>query len=157
VPTTARTDAPTDPTARPSTSTAGTPVPTRPTGQPAPRETAAAGGAPSPTTRPPETGSSYGNPYGTPSTGTSSTYGRPVGQPVPQPIGKPVQAQEATAATPGMIDPHPSSARETSGKRVYVALAISKDQRCEDPRWRNSEECIPILQRKRQREQQGGG
>jgi hypothetical protein len=50
-----------------------------------------------------------------------------------------------------MIDPHASSARESCGKRVFVALAICMDERCEDPRWRNSEECIPILARKRQR------
>ena len=50
-----------------------------------------------------------------------------------------------------MIDPHASSARESCGKRVFVALAICMDERCEDPRWRNSEECVPILARKRQR------
>ncbi len=49
------------------------------------------------------------------------------------------------------IDPHATSARESCGKRVFVALAICMDERCEDPRWRNSEECIPILARKRQR------
>jgi hypothetical protein len=123
-----------------------------------PREAATAGGTPVPstTTRPPEPASTYGNPYGTPSTGTSSTYPRPVGQPVPQPAGKPAPPPDTAAATPGMIDPHARSARESCGKRVFVALAICMDQRCEDPRWRNTEECIPILQRKRQREQQGG-
>ena len=146
---------------RPPTATVAnersTPATTRPTGQPVPRETATAGGTPVPstTTRPPEPASTYGgSSYGTP----SSTNPRPVGQSVPQqpqPVGKPVQSPE-TAATQGMVDPHAKSARESCGKRVFVALAICMDQRCEDPRWRNTAECIPILQHKRQREQQGG-
>ena len=152
---------------RPPTATVAnersTPATTRPTGQPVPRETATAGGTPVPstTTRPPEPASTYGgSSYGTPSTSTSSTQPRPVGQsvpqqPQPQPVGKPVQSPE-TAATKGMVEPHANSARESCGKRVFVALAICMDERCEDPRWRNSAECIPILQRKRQREQQGG-
>ena len=126
-----------------------------------PPQTATAGGNPVPstTTRPPEPASTYGgSSYGTPSTSSANT--RPVGQPVPQqpqPVGKPVQSPETTAATPRMVDPHAKSARESCGKRVFVALAICMDERCEDPRWRNSEECIPILQRKRQRELQGPG
>ena len=58
---------------------------------------------------------------------------------------------EPAAQTKKMVDPHASSARESCGKRVFVALALCMDERCEDPRWRNSEECIPILARKRQR------
>jgi len=170
VPTTARSDPPTEPIVRPSTAAvAPTTAPAtasasaarpRPLGQPVPRETTTAGGTgPATTTRPPEPASTYGSPYGTPATGTGSTErARPIGQPVarePQGVSRPVPSPEQAAATKDMIDPHASSARESCGKRVFVALAICMDQRCEDPRWRNSAECIPILARKRQREEYG--
>ena len=172
-PQTARVDPSTDPIARPSSTTTATlpadrSTPTRPSGQAVPRDTATAGGAPGPssTSRPPES-SSYGNPYGTPSTTSNATPPRPVGQPVqrdaagrPVPSSTPPATAAATAAaTPpaadanaGMIDPFAKSARESCGKRVFIALAICMEERCEDPRWRNGGECPKILERKRQRE-----
>jgi len=174
VPTTAHSDAPTDPVARPSTAAVATDrtatapttasasaVKPRPPAQPVPHETTTAGStAPTTTTRPPETASTYGNPYAAPAPATNtgatnpSAQPRPVGQPVPrdaQAAAKPVPSSDPAAQTKKMVDPHASSARESCGKRVFVALALCMDERCEDPRWRNSEECIPILARKRQR------
>ena len=46
----------------------------------------------------------------------------------------------------------PASAREACGKRVFIALAVCMDEKCEEPRFRNSRECAVVLQRKRQPE-----
>ena len=46
----------------------------------------------------------------------------------------------------------PASAKEACGSRVFIALALCMERECEQPRFRNTAECIPILERKRQRE-----
>ncbi len=46
----------------------------------------------------------------------------------------------------------PASAREACGRRVFIALAVCMDERCEEPRFRNSQECVKILEVKRTRE-----
>jgi serine/threonine protein kinase len=178
VPTTARVDTPSDPVIKPPLTdrTAVTSLPVtaaasavrpRPLGQPVPHgpETTTAGSTGS------TTSSSYGNPSGTPatnygtpaansSTANSSERPRPLGQPaqrdtaaVGRPVPQPVQpAQPVQSAAQNIVDPHATSARDSCGKRVFVALAICMDERCEDPRWRNSSECVKVLERKRQRE-----
>ena len=170
VPTTARIDTPTDPVGRPPADrpavASDRPQP-RPLGQPVPRgpETTTAGST-MPTTRPPDTSSSYGNPYGQPAIGNAATSAdrpRPLGQPVqpasrdPIAIGRPVPQPGQTVppaqpTTQALIDPHARSATESCGKRVFVALAICMDERCEDPRWRSGADCVRVLERKRQRE-----
>jgi hypothetical protein len=123
---------------------------------------------PSTTSRPADSypsGSGYNNPYGTPATAGNTAPPRPIGQPVQRDTAStgtsrpvPSSTSPATAATTspdstaGMIDPHAKSARESCGKRVFLALAVCMEERCEDPRWRNGGECPKILERKRQRE-----
>ncbi len=169
VPTTARVDT------APSTDTSLK----RPSGQAVPQTTTA--GSITPTTRPIDTSAGYGTPpssYGTPPGGTNSAAtpvdrSRPIGQPVqreastaarPVPPAPTTQAPQSTqptqstqstqplqAATQGPVDPS-KTATESCGKRVFVALAICMDDRCEDPRWRNGADCVRVLERKRQRE-----
>ena len=76
------------------------------------------------------------------------------GRPVPSstPPATAAATPPAADANAGMIDPFAKSARESCGKRVFIALAICMEERCEDPRWRNGGECPKILERKRQRE-----
>ncbi|MEO7009065.1 MAG: protein kinase [Caldimonas sp.] len=61
---------------------------------------------------------------------------------------EPVAARPVVAAVPS----GPKSAREACGSRVFIALAICMDRECEQPQFRNSTECVPILQVKRARE-----
>jgi hypothetical protein len=35
---------------------------------------------------------------------------------------------------------------------VFIALAVCMDERCEEPRFRSSEECVAVLARKHARE-----
>ena len=46
----------------------------------------------------------------------------------------------------------PASVREACGGRVFLSLAVCMERECEQPRFRNTPECLPILERKRQRE-----
>ena len=65
--------------------------------------------------------------------------------------GPPHEVQMAPPAAPA--DPvGPASAREACGGRVFLARAVCMDRECEQPRFRNTAECIPILERKRARE-----
>ena len=128
----------------------------RPTGQavPRPREpepsTAAATGSPA---RPTET-SAYGN-AGTPAGNASvnpNERPRPLGQPpVREPIvvGRPVPQQPLPTAP---LETQPASAREACGKRVFIALALCMEEKCDEARYRNGAECISIMERKRARE-----
>ena len=139
----------------------------RPAAQPVPRgpETTTAGtiGA---TTRPPENSAT---PYGTPTNNSAanpSERPRPLGQPVPRDpviVGRPLPQPSPTqipaqmpiqipAQIPTQVDAQPKSAREDCGKRVFIALAVCMDERCEQPRFRNSAECVQVLERKRARE-----
>ena len=61
---------------------------------------------------------------------------------------EPAAARPVVAAEPSA----PKSAREACGSRVFIALAICMDRECEQPQFRNSAECVPILQTKRARE-----
>ena len=72
----------------------------------------------------------------------------------PQVVGRPVPS--AAGHGSGSGSDNFSSAREACGKRVFLALATCMEQRCEDPRWRNSAECAHVLQVKRQREESHG-
>jgi hypothetical protein len=141
-----------------------------------PRDNVAAGttATPSTTSRPADAAPSYGgstsgnNPYGTPPTTSSAQPPRPIGQPVQRdastssrpvpPTTPPTQPQAAPAGqyvlnSKGQpVDPHAKSATESCGSRVFVALAICMEERCEDSRWRNGDDCVRILERKRQRQ-----
>ncbi len=64
-------------------------------------------------------------------------------EPTPAPPPRPVVVAEPTG---------PSSAREVCGGRVFIALAVCMDRECEQPRFRNTAECIPILEMKHKRE-----
>ena len=50
------------------------------------------------------------------------------------------------------VDAGPTSASEACAKRVFVSLAICMDEKCEEPAWRHTQECIGILARKTARE-----
>jgi hypothetical protein len=45
-----------------------------------------------------------------------------------------------------------NSAREACGKRRFIALAVCMDERCEEPRFRQTPECVSVLARKAFRE-----
>ena len=45
-----------------------------------------------------------------------------------------------------------STAREACGKRVFIALAVCIEEKCEEPRFRQTQECVGILARKASRE-----
>jgi hypothetical protein len=68
----------------------------------------------------------------------------------PAPVPVPVPVPEARAPQPS--DNQPASAREACGRRVFIALAVCMDERCEEPRFRSSEECVAVLARKHARE-----
>jgi len=64
-------------------------------------------------------------------------------------------AQRDVAAArppPPVYEAEPTSAREACGKRVFIALAVCMDEKCEEARFRSTPECIGILTRKTQRE-----
>jgi Protein kinase domain len=93
---------------------------------------------------------SLGNPSARPPESSSYGSARPPGTPAPPPTGHPVPA-----AVPGarpVPEDQPATAREACGNRSFFALAICMDDRCEEPRYRNSEECQAILAKKRARE-----
>ena len=63
------------------------------------------------------------------------------------------QRDVATARpSPPVYEAEPTSAREACGKRVFIALAVCMDEKCEEARFRSTPECIGILTRKTQRE-----
>ncbi|MGZ5216154.1 MAG: protein kinase domain-containing protein [Caldimonas sp.] len=151
-----------------ASSSAGVARAPRPVGLPVPRARAAdpaAAGSTGTPVRSPDASPGYGSQYGTPPT---SSYGNPnerpralglppprepvvVGRPVPQQpapvvVGRPVPQQ------PAPVEAQPTSAREACGKRVFIALALCMDEKCEEARWRNTPECVGILDRKRARE-----
>jgi len=45
----------------------------------------------------------------------------------------------------------PATAREACAGRVFIALAICMDRECEQPQFRDSPECVRVLNVKRQR------
>ncbi|MDQ6629992.1 MAG: hypothetical protein M3Z29_16330, partial [Pseudomonadota bacterium] len=64
-----------------------------------------------------------------------------------------VQAQPQPSPQPSVqSEAQATSAREACGKRVFIALAVCMDDRCEEPRFRNTAECIGVIERKRARE-----
>ena len=128
----------------------------RPVGQPVPRprepETTTAGPIGSPG-RPPE--NSVYNPSG-PSPGNASVNPnerpRPLGQPPvrePVVVARPVPAQPVPVAP---VEAQPATARDACGKRVFIALALCMEEKCDEARYRNAAECVSIMERKRARE-----
>jgi hypothetical protein len=100
--------------------------------------------------RVPET-SSFGNAMPA-NTGNNSNIGngsndrpRPLGQPNPRDAIV-VQRPPPVAETAG-----PASAREACGRRVFIAMAVCMDEKCEEPRYRSTAECIAVLARKTER------
>jgi hypothetical protein len=69
--------------------------------------------------------------------------------PVPPPVPA---ARPGTQAQPVPADNQPATAREACANRGFFAQAICMDDRCEEARYRNTEECAGILARKRTRE-----
>jgi len=62
-------------------------------------------------------------------------------------------AREAAAQRPAApVQAGPMTAREDCGKRNFIALALCMEERCEQARFRNGEECVGILGRKAMRE-----
>jgi len=106
-----------------------------------------------------------------PTAGPVGPAGADVLPPLPQ-AAPPADANPATAATdararpvrpPAARDPAAGSrdaaaargaatARAACGKRGFIAMAVCMDQTCEEPRFRRTAECVPILERKRARE-----
>ncbi|MEO6362286.1 MAG: hypothetical protein ABIO71_03560, partial [Caldimonas sp.] len=112
-------------------------------------------GTTSPSTTAPFGTPSYGNPtaavpsYGS---GTSANAGA---SERPRPSAPPIVREPVPVPRPAPVvqsDAGPSSAREACGKRVFIALAVCMDEQCDEPRFRNTQECAVILVRKRQRE-----
>jgi serine/threonine protein kinase len=137
----------------------GTASKARPAGRPVPRNDAdatvnASMGNPNANARPSDNSS-----FGT-SGNTSSDRPRPLGSPAqqgPRSVGTPVPAPstrptQVAQPVPVPAEAGPTTAREACGRRVFIALALCMDERCEEPRFRNTEECIPILARKHNRE-----
>jgi serine/threonine protein kinase len=128
----------------------------RPAGRPVPRSDVDAtvnASMGNPTARPPDS-SGYGStpserprPAGTqPSRDPSSSH------PVPTTVPAPVPVARAVPAPAVPVDAGPATAREACGRRVFIAMAVCMDERCEEPRYRNGEECIAVLAKKRVRE-----
>jgi hypothetical protein len=55
---------------------------------------------------------------------------------------------------PSIAEAAPESVREACGKRGFIALAVCLDEKCEEPRFRSTPECIGILARKTSRQNQ---
>ncbi|MEO7057863.1 MAG: protein kinase [Caldimonas sp.] len=60
--------------------------------------------------------------------------------------------EAAMRSVPAAVEVVPTSASEACGKRVFISRAICMDEKCEEPRFRNTQECIGILARKTARE-----
>ena len=99
-------------------------------------------------------------PYGN-ATNNTPTFGNPSYVNPPVSVGDRARAAAATAAlarepalraASPIVETGPTTVREDCGKRVFLALAVCMDERCEQPRWRNTQECVSILARKAQRE-----
>ena len=130
-------------------------------GQPMPRsrdpETAAATSvAP---TRPAETSTGYNNTYNPPPPNSANPNDRPrplgqsnvrdpvaVGRPLPQ------QQQQQQQQPAQAVEALPASAREACGKRVFIALALCMEEKCDEARYRVTAECVAVMDRKRGRE-----
>ncbi len=135
----------------------------RPTGQPVPRQRdpeTAATGTPTYPARPPETSTGYnGNTYNPPPSGYSSgnpnDRPRPLGQSNvrdPAPVGRPVPQQPQPPQQSAQTEAPATSARDACGKRVFIALALCMEEKCEEARYRGTAECVSIMDRKRARE-----
>ena len=133
----------------------------RPAGRPVPRngdaDATVNASMGNPNVRPSES-PSFTNP-GNASSERSRPLGSPalrepqvVSRPVPVPAARlPVQ-QQLVPQQPAQSDNQPATAREACGRRVFIALAVCMDERCEEPRFRNTEECVSVLARKHARE-----
>ncbi len=90
----------------------------------------------------------------------------PIAGSASRPLGQPSVRDAYTSATPGTgarppvttpavpvaEAPAPASARDACGGRVFIALAICMEEKCDEARWRNTGECQRILTARRQRE-----
>ena len=173
--TAARNDLPVDAGAKPAIpdrTTAGTdPGATRPRppGQPVPRqrdpETAATGTTSVPVRPDTSAGYSNGNAYNpspTSNSGNPNDRPRPLGQSNvrdPVPVGRPVlqqqqqqQQQQQPQQQPAQIEAPAASARDACGRRVFIALALCMEEKCDEARYRGTAECVAIMDRKRTRE-----
>ncbi len=157
-----------------ATSSAASLARARPVGQPVPHQRdaeTAATGAPTYPSRPPDSSTGYnnGSTYNPPpsgyNTGNPNDRPRPLGQsnlrdpvvvgrPVPQqqqvPQSQPPQQQPAQAQVQAQAQP--TSARDACGKRVFIALALCMEEKCDEARYRSTAECVSIMDRKRARE-----
>ena len=73
----------------------------------------------------------------------------PDSRPRPAATREPASPSRPVIAGEGTL---PSSAREACGSRAFIALAICMDRECEQPQFRNSAECVRVLDMKRARE-----
>ena len=172
VTTAARSEMPVDAGAKPpipDRTTAGAdPGATRPhpLGQPVPRqrdpETAATGTTIVPVRPETSTGYNSSNAYNPPpayNSGNPSDRPRPLGQSNvrdPVLVGRPVpqqqQQQQQQQQLPTQIEAPAASARDACGKRVFIALALCMEEKCDEARYRGTAECVAIMDRKRIRE-----
>ena len=118
----------------------------RPAGKPVPRidDPALAANGSATTTRPGETPS-----FGA-GTGTASTYS-PVRPGTAMPSTQPPRDAFAQRP-PSVAEAAPVSVHEACGRRSFIAQAVCMDEKCEEPRYRATAECIPILERKSKRQ-----
>jgi serine/threonine protein kinase len=63
----------------------------------------------------------------------------------------PEPRRPVAATTPAQAG-GPASAREACGGRVFLALAVCMERECDTPRFQDTVECVPVLQKKRARE-----
>jgi hypothetical protein len=119
--------------------TAASAVRVRPAGRPVPRVADNAASANASPTRLLDTAA-----LGAPAIGGDRTR-PPVAAPSRDPIVVP-------HAVPPVVQAGPATAREACGKRVFIALAVCMDERCEEARYRATPECVTILARKAARE-----
>jgi len=84
------------------------------------------------------------------------SHPRPLGSPAlrePPPVARRALPPPTQAAPPvaRSYEQAPASAREACGKRVFIALAICMNERCAEPRYRNSAECVALAAERRER------
>ncbi|HEX2541917.1 MAG TPA: protein kinase [Caldimonas sp.] len=100
------------------------------------------GGAMAPSYGGGSTAPAYGSGSAAPAYGSEPA--RPYGQ---------VESREPAAARPvAVAETLAATPREACGKRVFIALAVCMDEKCEEPRFRQTKECVAVLARKAARE-----
>jgi hypothetical protein len=69
-----------------------------------------------------------------------------------RPYGQAGRDRAIERPVPAALAAEPATAREACGNRAFIAMAICMDEKCEEPRYRQTQECASILVRKHARE-----